>query len=185
MYVSPHSVLGNHPKISEIISTYNEWLKRDGKVKAKTFHREVILPIAPEASLSGWYDFLRRFRSEDGAITEQPETGNKDVATIEDYPDNAPAALVTSVEEVKKTLLTMNEATKSVMALAMNISVQALQEMIENPESVPLAKRAELFAKVMKAQDSRVMTQVKALGQMRNDEREQQRFERMMETGAY
>ncbi len=160
--------LTNHPAYPKIIASYSELLKRDGKVNAKKFYETVILPEIPDYDMGSWYYFLKRFKTSVGIM---PANARND----------GPGSAVTAPAELEKVLLENKDATNRALALALNISVEALQDIIDDPSLVPAEKRAELFLKVMKAQDSRV----KAVGTIRADNREQEKFERAMESAAF
>lgn len=157
-----------HPSFEKIVAAYNKQLAQFGKINDKKFWEAVIVPEIPGYSLWAFYDFLKRARTEAGI-------GPVHLATaplLSTTPDG---------EALRQTMLSNADATTRALSLALNISAEALQQIIDNPESVSAEKRAELFLKVMKAQDSRV----KAIGSMRADNRDQERFEHAMGTAAY
>lgn len=143
-------------------------LKENGRVNNKKFYETVILKEIPDYNMQAWYAFLRRFKTEAGIVP------------IASGP-NVPAPIEGAEVAVQTTLLDMQEATKRALALAMNISVAALEEIQKDPSKLSEKERAKLFAMVMKSQDSRV----KAIGGIRSDTREQERFDRMMGSGAF
>lgn len=164
--------LVSHLAYPKILHAYNERLARDGKVNAKKFFEEFVSKEIPSYTISAWYQFLKRFKGEAGLVA--PSTTTPAVARVH------PAA-ITGEEQVAVTMLTNNEALQKSIAAALNISASALQDILENPELIPAEKRAELFLKVMKAQDSRV----KAVGAIRADNREQERFDRAMDSATF
>lgn len=163
------NILANHPAYQKLMTAYNELLKRDGKVNNKKFYEDVILPEIPEYTMTSWYHFLKRFKTEAGIVPISVPTAH------------APVAIGEVGAELKRTFLSNSEATQSAIASALNLSAEALQEIIENPTLLSTEKRAELFLKVMKAQDSRV----KAVGTIRADNREQERFDRAFDNASY
>lgn len=164
--------LVSHLAYPKIMSAYNEILARDGKVNNKKFFEEVVSKEIPSYTMSAWYQFLKRFKTERGLTTI--------TATTPAETRTAPAGELAE-QEVAETFLSNNEALQQAIANALNISARALKDVMENPELIPAEKRAELFLKVMKAQDSRV----KAIGAMRADNREQERFDRAMDNAAF
>lgn len=166
MRVLSTNILVNHPAYLKLMSAYNEMLKRDGRVNDKKFYEEVVLKEIPEYKMSSWYKFLRRFKTEAGIVPVHP---------------SAPVLHGEEGMALAKTMLTNNEALQTSIAHALNISAAALKDIMENPELIPAEKRAELFLKVMKAQDSRV----KAVGAIRADNREQERFDRSMDSAMF
>jgi len=90
------------------------------------------------------------------------------------------------VEQARLTqgFLTNAEATQKGINASLNVALLTLQELLEHPElllKIPPAQRIELLFKAMRAQDSRIS----ALKSVREDNREQARFERAFENAAY
>ena len=164
--------LVRHAAYPRIMEKYNEILKRDGKVNSKKFYEEVISKEIPSYTMSGWYQFIRRFKEDVGL--SMPETVTRVDAQL------TPAGDV-AAEKVATTMLTNSEATQKAIAMALNISVDALNNLTSNPNALSEKEKVELFLKVMKAQDSRV----KAVGMIRADNREQERFERAAGSAAF
>lgn len=168
MRVLSTNILATHPSYPKILTAYNEFLKRDGKVNNKKFWETVIVPEIPHYSMQSWYQFLRRFRTEAGLVAVSA--------------NNSPLPSSQAAEmSLAGTLLSNNEAVTKAISMALNISVEALQDLMANPTSMSAEKRVELFLKVMKAQDSRV----KAIGAIRADNREQERFDHAMDSAAF
>ncbi len=167
------NALVNNPAYSIIIDEYNRQLRQDGKVNAGKFYYEVILPKIPNYKLPSWYQFLRKFKTEAGVRTP-PVVGPIAIADI-------PVVKGEAGQELAEQMLNNHEALQISIAAAMNISARALKDILENPEMIPAEKRAELFLKIMKAQDSRVKT----VGAIRADNREQERFDRAMDSAAF
>ena len=164
--------LVRHKAYPKIIAEYNEILRRDGKVVEKTFYEKFVRPEIPSYSLAGWYSFIKRFKTSEGLTVPRQIAGGS----------FHPATAATEVEEqTAMVMLSNNEAIQNAIASALNISAAALKDIMENPDLVSAEKRAELFLKVMKAQDSRV----KAIGTIRADNRDQERFDRAMDSAAY
>lgn len=168
MRVLSTNILATHPSYAKIITAYNELLVKNGKVNNLKFFREVILPEIPEYNVPSWYQFLRRFKTEAGIVTVK-------VNNIQIHSSKS------SENNLSTTMLSNAQAQTDAIASALNISASALKDIMENPEMLSAKDRAELFLKVMKAQDGRV----KAIGGLRADNREQERFDRMMDSGAF
>lgn len=166
MRVLSTNILANHEAYPKILAAYNMLLKEKGRVNDKNFYETVVLKEIPEYKMSSWYKFLRKFKTEAGIVPVH---------------SNAPVLHGEEGQALATSMLSNHEATQRAIALALNISADALQKIIEDPTSLSPDKRAELFLKVMKAQDGRV----KALGMMRADNREQERFDRMMDSAAF
>ena len=164
--------LTSHPSFPKILAAYNEQLKENGKVSGLKFYREVVLAEIPGYDQSSWYYFLKRFKTNAGLLPMA-------IGPIGRTPTTNPVA--EGMQELQKTLLSNSEATQRAIATSLNISVEALQEISDNPLLLSAEKRAELYLKVMKAQDSRV----KAIGTIRADNRDQERFDRAMDSSAY
>lgn len=172
MKVLSRNILATHPSYPKIIDRYNFELKEKGKVNAKKFYEEVILPEIPEYSLMSWYQFLRRLKTAYG------------VGPVEVVASPKVASDVVSTEQgIATVLLTNDEATRKLVQASLNISAQAAQDIIDNPGSVnaDTLKRLEIGFKAMKAQDSRIH----ALGKIREDKREQDRFDRAFQEASF
>ena len=161
-----------HKAYPKIMAEYNEILRRDGKVVEKTFFEKFVRPEIPSYSLDGWYSFIKRFKTSEGLTVPRQIAGGS---------FHPPTSRTEAEEQTAIVMLSNNEALQNSIARALNISATALKDIMENPELVPAEKRAELFLKVMKAQDSRV----KAIGTIRADNRDQERFDRAMNIAAY
>lgn len=164
--------LVKHKAYPKIMAEYNEILHRDGKVVEKTFYEKFVRPEIPSYSLDGWYNFIKRFKTSEGLTVPRQIAGGH---------FHPPTARTEVEEQTAIVMLSNNDAVQRSIAHALNISAAALQDILQNPELVPAEKRAELFIKVMKAQDSRV----KAIGTIRADNRDQERFDRAMDNAAY
>ena len=160
--------LKRHPAYPKILAQYNQLLSDDGKVNKKKFFLEVVQKEIPTFKLQNWYYFVKNFSDDLGFDPIEVIPGHK-------------GEIQEAEEQVTTTLLSNQQALQDSISNAMNISAQALQEIMANPESVPPAKRAELFLKVMKAQDSRVKT----AGAMRADNREQEKYDRAINNAAF
>jgi len=164
--------LTSHPSFPKILAAYNEQLKEKGKVSGLKFYKEVVLAEIPGYDQSSWYYFLKRFKTSTGILPMAVGATRSNLAV---------SPVAEGMQELQKTLLSNSEATQRAIATSLNISVEALQEIAENPQLLSAEKRAELYLKVMKAQDSRV----KAIGTIRADNRDQERFDRAMDSSAY
>jgi hypothetical protein len=166
--VQPNNRLVNSSAYPIILSQYNELLARDGKVNNKKFYEDVVREKIPSYSMQAWYDFVKRFKSSSGLVA----------TTVSNLPLNAKED---SEIEVKTTMLTNQEATAKLIAGILNISATAAQNIIDNPELLSTKDRIELGLKGMKAQDSRIH----AVGKLREDNREQERFDRAFDSASF
>lgn len=186
--INPLNVLANHKACTLIISHYNRTLREDGKLNRRKFYLEVILPEIPGYTESAWYSFLRKYGDDDGFL-ELPKPGvlAKPPAPVAITGEIVEGALGSDSPAVNpdgalaQVLLENKNAISDAINLALNISADALEEIRQDPSLVPARIRAEFFLKVMKAQDSRV----KAVGTMRADNREQERFDRAQNSALY
>lgn len=152
----------NSPAYPKILEQYSEWLQRNGKVNAKEFFERIVSPEIPGITLDGWYYFLKRFKTENGIMKAE-------IAEVR------PEAIAGDAEEKTVAIMLSNdEATRKLIQATLNISATAAQEIIEHPEKLSTKERLELGLKAMKAQDSRIH----AIGKIREDKREQDKFER-------
>lgn len=175
MAVIPRAISTNKLATSKfypnILAEYNRQIQLEGRVNAKQFHASVIAPLIPEYKLASWYAFLKKFKlMANNALSMAP----------------AAAAMVTgtaSEEEgdLQKTIMTNAEATNKGINAALNIGATRLQEILANPNLLSAKEAAELLIKAMKAQDSRIA----AHGRIREDGREQAKFDRTFGDAAY
>lgn len=163
--------LATSPAYPKILQQYNERLQRDGKVNNKKFFEEVIKPEIPSYSLQSWYFFLKRFKMQTGLVAAEvvPSHGG----TLADAAESEGA--------VSRTLLSNQEATAQAIQRALNIGNDRLAQIMENPQLMTAKEAIDLIFKAMKAQDSRIH----AIGKVREDNREQERFDRAFSGAAY
>lgn len=145
---------------------YNEMLKRDGKVNNKKFYETVVLGEIPDYAMSNWYKFLNRFKTEAGIVAVSP---------------NAPMIRGEDGEALAATMLSNQEATAKALSLALNIGMDRLKDILENPQLMTAKEAVDLVFKAMKAQDSRIH----AIGKVREDNREEEKMDRAFSEGAY
>lgn len=172
MKVLTTNILATHPSYPKIIDRYNADLKEKGKVNAKKFYEQVILPEIPSYSLMSWYQFLRRLKTEYG------------VAPIEVVASPRAAGDITPAEQgAALTLLSNDAATRKLIQSVLNVSAQAAEDMLADPNNISPStmKSIELGLKAMKAQDSRIH----AIGKLREDKREQDKFDRAFADATY
>jgi hypothetical protein len=163
------------PHFGRILQAYNDLLVRDGRVIDKKFYEDVVAGLIPNYSLMAWYQFIRKFRS--------PSTGKLEVNTVALLPSpaNTTTEIMAKKDELQGTILSNQQATQLGIQAALNLGGQALKELFENPQLLTPEKRAELMFKAMKAQDSRIH----AIGKVREDDREQKKFDRAFDNAAY
>jgi len=153
----------------EILQEYNTRFARDGKINKRLFFREVVQPRI-DISYEAFRQFISKFETEAGlqavAIIDRINTGVK-VGDIE-----------------TKTIVALKDsaiATRDGIAKALNIGLEALQEIIDHPELLSAKDRATLLFQAMKAQDSRM----NAAAKISQDQREQVKFNKMFNRAAY
>ena len=175
MRASKRNRLIGSPVYAKILTLYNEELKKahaaGKKINNKKFYEEYVLPDLPGYAMQSWYMFLKRYKTTSGIIAaevphELPEGGS----SIMD-PDAA----------ITKTVLTNQEATAKALSLALNIGMDRLQAIMENPQMMTAKEAVDLVFKAMKAQDSRIH----AIGKVREDNREEEKMDRAFADGAY
>ena len=165
------------PYAYEILREYNARLQRDGKVNKLAFHREVILPKIPDYKQISWYCFLRRAYDKIGSP-------NLPVP----LPDGQQLDAVHGAGEMVKTLQSNELATREGISHALNLGAAFYAELWTkyktDPESLTDFEKkifSDSMFKAMKAQDSRIH----ALGKVRQDNRDQARFERAFGESVY
>lgn len=170
MKVLSRNILATHHAYPKIIDRYNLELKEKGKVNAKKFYEDVILAEIPDYSLMSWYQFLRRLKTAYGVGPVEVISPASEPGTSADLAERSAAM----------TLISNDEATRKLIQGILNISAQATAEMLSDPNNIPSDswKKIELGLKAMKAQDSRIH----AIGKIREDKREQDKFDRAFDT---
>ena len=156
----------------KILRMYNEILQREGRVNAKKFYEEIVSKEIHSYSMRAWYQFLKRFKTPAGIVA----TEIKDLAREINKDENRAIEVGIPI-----TILSNQAATAKLIANILNISADAAQKIIEDPTLLTTKERIELGLKGMKAQDSRIH----AVGKIREDNREQERFDRAFDAAAY
>lgn len=164
------NILANHPAAKKILEQYNTMLQEKGKVNNKKFYEEVIKPEIPGYSMGSWYFFLKRFKIQSGILPV--ETVAPGVGLNTNRPE---------VEKIGATMLSNQEATNRLLQAALNISAERARMILANPALMSAKDAIELGLKAMKAQDSRIH----AIGKVHEDGREQEKFDRAFNGGAY
>ncbi len=163
------NILVNHPSYRKVLAEYSRLLEQDGKVNNKKFWETIIVPEIPGYALQTWYSFLKRFQTTNGILeAEVSEVGPtliKDVATA----------------DTTKVMLSNKDATSKAIAMALNIGMDRLQSLMENPNLMTAKEAIDLVFKAMKAQDSRIH----AIGKVREDNREEEKLTRAFDDASY
>lgn len=151
----------------KILKEYNERYTRDGMVNQLKFYTEIVKPLVPNYSQRAWYQFVNRFKTGAGLIAFQA----------------AEMAVSAPVDPVpgEKTLLSNTVATATLIQSILNIGAERAQQILENPSLLTAKEAVELSLKGMKAQDSRIH----AIGKIREDSREQEKFDRAFDGANY
>ena len=151
-------------------------MQRDGKVNRLKFYREVILPKIPDYDQNSWYGFLNRAYEKTGA-------SNLPLPV----PDEQELTKTHQLGELQKNLVANEIATQEGVSHALNLGAafykNLWQKYIDNPASITQFEERVLESslfKAMKAQDSRIH----AIGKVREDGREQAKFERAFRSAA-
>lgn len=161
--------LVSSPHYGEILHLYNQEFRKameaGKRMNNLQFFRDVVRPrMGEDYSQEAFYQFLRRFKTEAGlriAHTNKPLAIN---------PNTEQEIIIANQQE----LLSGDEATRRGIRSALNIGAEAFEQLINHPELLTPEKRAEIFFKAMKAQDSRMA----AIGKIREDNRQQAKFEK-------
>lgn len=171
--------LATSPHFPEIIAEYTRLFKETaGKVNEKKFYEEVILPRIPDYKLMSLYQFLRRFKDENGIVVLS-ELSAAAPSPLAPGAESTPAGA--AVTELKKVMLSNQQATAAFVQSALNISADAAANILANPHLLSEKEKVLLGIKIMKAQDSRIH----AIGKIREDNREQEKFDRAFDQAAY
>lgn len=166
------AVIARHPQYAFIISKYREsFIANGGKVNEKLFWETYIRPVVANYGLTAWYQFIQKFRKQTGLIAAQVSAANQvGPKTAEE------GKLVTA-------MMTNEAATQLGINSALTLGAKALEALLSDSEA--LAKmspkeRADMLFKAMKAQDSRIH----AIGKLKEDNREEKKFNRVFGSGA-
>lgn len=162
------------PHFGRILQEYNDRLARDGRVNEKKFYQDIVAGVVPGYSLMAWYQFIRKFRLPSGKLA---------VNTVVAIPSTVvtPTEIMEQKDKITNTMLSNQQATQAGIQAALNLGGQALLELLQNPQLLTPEKRADIMFKAMKAQDSRIH----AIGKVREDDREQKKFDRAFDNAAY
>lgn len=169
------NTLATSPHYQRIMTEYNELYKRNGRVNASKFYREVVRPLIPNYSRQSFYNFLHRFRTSTGlalAVINNAMPGQ--------LPKGSAPYGIDVDAELEHNMMSNQMATTLGIARMLNIGADALQELINDPTKMSVRDRVELLLKAMKAQDSRMS----AVSKIREDTRSQARFDREFEDVA-
>lgn len=147
------------PHYAEILHTYNDLLRKKGKVNKSEFYREHIKPVMPSYSLQAFCQFINRYETTAGLVFDATRLG-----VDREREERA----------LENNLLSNHAATAAGIQRALNIGMQALEEIEKGKGLMSTKERADFLFKAMKAQDSRIH----ALGKVREDSREQMKFDR-------
>jgi len=154
----------------KILQEYNAVYQRDGKVNSFKFYHEIVKPLIPGYGLGAWYNFLTRFKNATGLMAVT--LINEGHLAVD--PDKEERVLAGG-------MLSNDIATRQGIQSALNIGANRLRELNDNPQLMTAKDAIDLLFKAMKAQDSRVA----ALGKIKADSREEEKFNREFNKAAY
>lgn len=146
----------------EIITKFNELLSSNGRVNKKKFFLEEIAPKVPNYSQGAFYKYLSRIQKASNSLLPIAQASQAETRLIENLRDSA-------------------EATRIGITAALNIGSDALEEILNNPQSTSVLQRVELLFKAMNAQNNRI----NALAALRQDRREEVKFQKTFADAAY
>lgn len=171
------NILVSSPVYPRILEEYNAQFKATGgRVNNRKFWDEVIHPVLPTYNINTWFSFIRRFKSDSlGMIPARPLD-----AGITKPPEQE--------IELHQNLLSNEIATQKGIKSALNLGAKFYEDLWQKyqtaPETLTLFEQrilADSLHKAMKSQDSRIH----AIGKMKEDSREQAKFERAFEGAAF
>ncbi len=169
--------LATSPAYSKILYEYNrQFQETAGRMSDKKFYENFVATEVKNYGLAAWYGFLKRFKSQaTGLLPIEVSDSTKIIGTDQE------AAL-------SKTIRSNEIATQEGISHALNLGAEFYKMLWkkyqEDPESLTDFEKkifADAMFKAMKAQDSRIH----ALGKVRQDNRDQARFERAFGEAAY
>jgi len=165
----PNNRLVASPHYGNILREYNERHAKDGSVNEKKFYEEVVAALIPDYKIGAWYKFIHRFKTTAGLV----------VANVVANQQRVPAG--PEEEKLSTALLSNESATQIGIKSALNLGAKALDDLINNPHLLSPKDRADILFKAMKAQDSRIH----AIGKIREDNREEEKFNRAFSDANY
>lgn len=138
----------------------------------KKFYEVYIAPIVSDWSYKSWAAFILKFRKTAGiAASFAVQAVTATAPTIEN-------------KKLERAMMTNEAATQLGINSALSIGAKALDELLKDPLKLALltpVARTELLFKAMKAQDSRIH----AIGKLKEDGREQAKFDKTFGSAAY
>lgn len=158
----------NSPAFEEVMKEYTQQLQALGNVNLTKFYRDFVSKRIPGLSYASFYRSIRRLNnqklleSQNNALTE---TNSK----------------LSVIKSAQQTQIDIANETRAGVAKAIAIGQAALEEILNNPDLIPIEKRAELLFKAMRAQDSRVI----AIAAAKRSKREEQTFQHAFREAAY
>lgn len=178
MQVISRTKFAAHPKYASVLALYTENIQREQseRMSDNKFFDTVIAKEMPGITKLSWYNFIRKVKNTTGAL-----------ATIGDQSVIAPTtgAVEAGLERV---LLTNDVATQQGIKSALNLGAAFFESLwrkyISTPELLtPFEQKvlSDSMFKAMKAQDSRIH----AIGKVKEDGREQAKFDHAFGNAAY
>jgi hypothetical protein len=155
------------PHYGRILREYREWLLRDGAVETKKFFEQVVFGLVPNYGLNAFYAFVKKFKTFDGL-------SQANTLAMDKPPAETPSV---EIDKTRLAIASNQKATANLIQIALNISADRAKHILEHPELLSNKDALDLGIKAMKAQDSRIH----AIGKIREDNREQEKFERAFE----
>lgn len=145
------------PNFAQIMENYDNFGRH---MSVRSFHKTYVLPFEPKVTYKQWMVFIHKFEA-----IQKTHVDNKLKETM--------AKSVSAAQLESKSL-------DKVLKIA-NLSLDAIADNPELLTSIPLENRIKWLFQAMKARDSRLKTNVV----IRQEEREQSMFEKMMEGAQY
>ena len=166
---------------ASIIAKYNELYAKQGKVNRSKFYRDFVQPLIPSVSRRSWLLHVSKFHLQAGLqaahsleILDQTKVIKEMKRDTRQDTNNQENILLLNLQSAEV-------ATRQGIAGALNIGMEALNEILDHPESLSPKDRADLLFKAMKAQDSRI----KAVAILSQEGREQAKFQKAFDDAAY
>ena len=157
-----NNTLVTSPFYNEILEKFNETIAKNGRVNKTKFYDEYVGPKVPGYSKDSFYKFLKRIQKTSSSLLPAAVAHQAETRLIENLRDSA-------------------EATRIGITAALNIGSDALEEILNNPQSTSVLQRVELLFKAMNAQNNRI----NALAALRQDRREEVKFQKTFADAAY
>jgi hypothetical protein len=166
------AIIAKDPQFATILAQYRQqFIASGGKVNEKKFFEEYIHPLKPDYRMRNWYNFINKFKKQTGMVAALAV----EAASI--------GPVLTEEKKLETVMMSNETATALGIRAALNIGAKALESIVNDPSillTMTVKERADFLFKAMKSQDSRIH----AIGKLKEDGREEAKFNKTFGSGA-